>query len=418
MDVDVLANVLANVLYEIEERKISLDRAFTCVCRRVKCSSKSFTREEIHRIAEDFLRKVLFLYRYVENSGRSASRRSIARLYLFLESRRLGIKFTSRMRKTLLRQYPFLSQTLEADEEKQLVLSYPEWFYQELVKLLGVDETVKLLKALDQRVMWLRVNTLLIDIDKAVKILEDEGVRVEEVKRVPFLLKVIKSKKPIRNTRLFREGKVIIQDKASVFTVLALQPEPGDTVYDFAAAPGIKTSLIMQLTDNRARVVAMDLSPKRLKSMKALLKKYGVKVERIDLVLADTRIFRPRGLADLALVDAPCSSSGAIPKDPAIKLFLRDRERVRKFAQTQFKMLVNALKSAERVVYATCSIMPMEGEEVVLKVLNEVDTHSLADPPVNASRGYRRYSIWNKVRRTYPHVDECEGFFISLLTRA
>jgi len=419
MEVDALANVLANVLYEVETRKISLDRAFTRVCRRVKCSTRNFTREEVHRIAEGFLRRVVSLYEVLKVSGRrSTSRRFLARLYLYLASRELGLRFTSRMRRSLERMFPELKRFNEIlVSEPWISLGYPRWVYEKVSRLLGEDEAYKMLEALDRRVMWLRVNTLLMDVDKAVKELESEGVRVAPVKRVPFLLRVIESQRPVRNTRLFREGKVIIQDKASVFTVLALEPDRDELIYDFAAAPGIKTSLIMQLTENRARVVAMDLSPKRLRSMKALLKKYGVDTSRVELVLADTRVFRPRGAAHAALVDAPCSSSGAIPKDPSIKLFLQDQDRVKKFSQTQRLMLQNALPVSERVVYATCSIFPEEGEEVVSKVLSGVDSHVLEDPRIDASRGYKLYPIWNRVRRTYPHVDECEGFFIARLVR-
>lgn len=184
-------------------------------------------------------------------------------------------------------------------------------------------------------------------------------------------------------------------------------------IYDMAAAPGIKTSLIMQLTENRAKIIAIDLSLRRLVNMKKLLKKYGVDTERVHLVLSDGKSVVFSRNADAALVDAPCSSSGAIPKDPAIKLLLRSERIPQKMSAIQLELLRNALKYVDTAVYATCSLFPEEGEEVVMKALEFSSKHRLVDPGIPASRGYRAYPIWNIVSRTYPHVDDCEGFFIS-----
>jgi len=219
----------------------------------------------------------------------------------------------------------------------------------------------------------------------------------------------------LRSLPAVRDGKAIIQDKASVLTVIALDPAPGDLIYDFAAAPGIKTSLIMQLTENRARVVALDRSPRRLESMKALLKKYGVDTTRVDIALTDSRIISLSRRADLALVDAPCSSSGAIPKDPSIKLLLSKPDIPAKMKTIQTAMLSNAVNYADRIVYATCSIFPEEGEEVVLEVISSKDAR-LEEPKINTPTGYMIYPIWSKVRRTLPHINESEGFFIAKLS--
>jgi len=418
LNLNAVVNVLANVAYMLERKRISLDRAFTLTCRRVKCSTRNLTREDMFNIAHRFVSNYIFVKRVVERLRGSYSHRMLARAFLYLKARDLGLQIDSRLRKAVrrdLRGIEKVSAEVEA-EEPWHALGYPKWFWDELAKVLPEDEVRKLLEAMNSRVVWLRINTLRIDIDKALKKLEDEGVHYEIEPRIPILVRVIKSPKPVRNISLFREGKAVIQDKASVLTVLALKPEPGMTIYDFAAAPGIKTSLIMQLTENRARVVAFDRSPRRLRNMRVLLKKYGVDTDRVDIALTDSRFVHLSRTCDAALVDAPCSSSGAIPKDPAIKLLLRSPSIPAKMSSIQVAMLVNALKYSDVITYATCSLFPIEGEEVVAKAL-EVGTHDLVDPNIPASRGYRAYSYWSKVNRTYPHIDMCEGFFIARLER-
>ncbi len=413
-----IVNVLANVAYMLERKRLSLDRAFTLTCRKVKCSTRELSREEMFGIAHRFISEYILVKKLVERIRSSYSHRMLARAFLYVRGRELGISIDSKLRKAVRRDLRGIEKVLEEveSEEPWHALGYPRWFWEKLRNVMDESEVKAMLSAMNRRVVWLRINTLRIDVDKAIKQLEREGISFEVDKRVPFLLKIVKSPKPVRNITLFREGKAVIQDRASVLTVLALRPEPGMTIYDFAAAPGIKTSLIMQLTENRARVIAMDRSPRRLANMRVLLKKYGVDMDRVELVLTDSRSVALSRRCDAALVDAPCSSSGAIPKDPAIKLLLRNPDIPRKMSKIQLDMLTNALKHSEVVTYATCSVFPEEGEEVIAKALG-VGSHKLVDTAIPASRGYKKYSFWNLVSRTYPHIDECEGFFIARLER-
>jgi len=416
LNIDALAAVLANVAYIVEKRRTNVDRAFTSTCRRYKCSSSAMSREDFFTLAHAFISNYCLVKRIAEKAGRgSASYRMLARLFIYLWLRKQGVQIDSKLKKSIRRDFGDVDEVYESIDEPWTKLSYPKWIYDKMVSILGREEAEKLLEAMNRRVLWLRINTLRADIDKVLRELERYDVIFEEDHDVPFLVKVLKSKRPLRSLPAVRDGKAIIQDKASVLTVIALNPAPGDLIYDFAAAPGIKTSLIMQLTENRARVVALDRSPRRLESLRALLKKYGVDTTRVDIALTDSRIISLSRRADLALVDAPCSSSGAIPKDPSIKLLLSRPDIPAKMKAIQTAMLNNAVNYADRVVYATCSIFPEEGEEVVLDVISSKDAR-LEEPKINASPGYMMYPIWSKVRRTLPHINESEGFFIAKLS--
>jgi 16S rRNA (cytosine967-C5)-methyltransferase len=357
---------------------------------------------------------------YVVERGAKVKRyshRLLARLFLYKWFVDEGEKVDSRLRKAIRRDVPGVDSLISSIDEPWARVSYPKWLFDRIAKLIGVEEAEKLFSAMNSRVVWVRINTLKMDLDKALHLLEKNGVVFEVDKDVPFLVRVIRSRKPIRTLELFKEGAIVIQDKASVLTVLALRPEPDMLIYDFAAAPGIKTSLVMQLTENRAKIIAMDLSERRLEVMKSLLEKYGVDTTRVELILTDSKKISFPRYADAALVDAPCSSSGAIPKDPAIKVILRDSTIPKKMSEIQKSILLNALRYSERVTYATCSLLPEEGEEVVEYVLSQGVEHRLEDPQIPASRGYKAHPIWDKVRRTYPHIDNSEGFFIANLSK-
>ncbi len=417
MDFEFVSTILANTLYNVKNKKIPTRKAFALTCEQNTCSNREIQREELYHLARAFISDFYKLKYIAEKFGKkNPSNRLLARLFLYLYFMDRGLSASPRLMKTIKRDFPYLEEET-VEMENWAKLSYPEWFYEKLASLLSIEDAEKLLNALNKRVLWIRVNTLKVDLDKAIRKLEDESVEFEVCKDIPFLLKVLKYRKPIRSSTLFREGAIIPQDKASVLVVLALLPEPGMTIYDFAAAPGIKTSLIMQLTENKARVIALDSSRRRLDAMRNLLKLYGVNNSRVDLVLTDSRTVSLNRIADSALIDAPCSSSGAISRDPAIKIFLEKNDVVYRMKELQVSILHNALQHVDNAVYATCSLMPEEGEEVVLEVQKRGVEHRVVEPAINASRGYRKYDIWLKVRRTLPHVDESEGFFIARLER-
>lgn len=413
MNTDAILTVLAKTLYIVRTRRLSVRRAFSLTCKEVSCSNHEIHREELYELSRLFISCFYGVKYIAEKSGRkNLSNKALARLFLYLYSLEQGLTLPSKLKKVVKRDFPGLKKaTIEI--ETWAKLSYPRWFYEKLVSLLSINEAVQLLESMNKRIYWIRINTLKIDLDKALKLLEEEAVEFSVDKETPFLVKVIRSSKPFRSLRLFREGLVIPQDKASVLVVKALSPEPGMNIYDFAAAPGIKTSLIMQLTENKARIIAVDYSPRRLESMKNLLKQYGVETSRIKLVLSDSREIALTKNADTALIDAPCSSSGAVSKDPAIKIFLENDSIVYRMKKIQVDILHNALNHVESAVYATCSLMPEEGEEVVVEAMNRGIEHKLIEPSINTSRGYSKYTIWSKVRRTFPHLDESEGFFIA-----
>jgi len=405
---------VARVVHEIERSNVSLDLAF----QRVKARWRGLPSFKVmYDVAFDVVRNYYLLRFAAERMYGSSSGRAVAKAWFVLRAREVLSDrsivegFAKRLAKRARVRPSEVMEELEAMRRSDPVTylatrySYPRRVVEELARVMPLGELEAMLAAGNVTWIWLRINELRIDVDKAVKLLEKEA-EIEQHPAIPFAVLVKRSRRPIQYLEAVRRYLAVPQDLASILTVLSLRPEPGDYVLDAAAAPGMKTSLIMQMAENRARVVAVDVSPRRLARMRALLRRLGVDVDRVELVLGDSRRLVIRRFPK-ALVDAPCTSSGAMTKDPAVKLALARLSKLRWFTDIQAAMLRNVAGLVEPgglLIYATCSILPQEGEHVVeaaglraSKPLSE-----LADAYGGAGGG-----------RTFPHTHRSEGFYIA-----
>ena len=381
---EIAVSVLAHVLFLIERYNISIEKAFKEACRLYKCPKDLNSREILFETTKEFIKNIIKLRCLF---GAELSRKRLAKLFLSHK------------------------QEIERKElEPWCSYSVPKWFYEKLVSLIGDQETRSLLESIERRVFWIRINTLKAPEEKILRILEEDEIVLERDKDLWYLYRVISYKKPLRYSRALRDYYAVIQDKASCLVVEALKPSSDDKIFDVAAAPGIKTSLIAMLTNDEARIVAGDLSKKRVVIMKHLLKKLGVK-RSVDIILHNG-IFAPvrRDYFNKILIDAPCSSSGAISKDPSIRLSLLRKDKIYYYTEVQEKLLSRALDLGDEIVYATCSLLPEEGEEIVSRFLDKVSLEKILD---GYSRGYNTYEYHDYFVRTFPHRDLSEGFFIA-----
>lgn len=377
-------DLLSKVLYIVETRGLSLDVAFKKICRGRLCAKSLGERERIYSLARGFIASVIRL-RCVHGER---SRKWLARAYLEeLLGRGGGVPAP----------------------EPWCAYSVPKWFYLELRDLLG-EEAEDLLRSLDRRIWWVRLNTLKAPEERILRILEEEA-SVERDKDLWYLYKILASGKPVRLLKAVKLGLAIPQDKASCMAVEALRPEPGDLILDMAAAPGVKSSLIAMLSEGMARIVAADLSKKRGTAMKRLLKHLGA-WGLVEPLLADSRLANYSRSFDKVLVDAPCSTSGVLGKEPAVRIHLLRKGSIESYSKIQKELLSKAITLGREIVFSTCSLLPDEGEEVVESLS---DLAKSQDPGLPLSRGYLRYRVSTTTNRSFPHKHECEGFFISKL---
>ncbi|MBS7246836.1 MAG: RsmB/NOP family class I SAM-dependent RNA methyltransferase [Candidatus Jordarchaeales archaeon] len=299
-------------------------------------------------------------------------------------------------------------------EKLSILYSHPSFFIKRIMGLLGEGEALELMKAnLSSKVIWFRVNRLKMNVEDALATFERDGVRVEGDKDFPALFRLVDAEIPLPLTPYFDDRRIIVQDKASVAAVYALDPRPGERVLDACAAPGMKTALIAELMEGEGELTAVDISAERARRMERILDLSGA--SNVKIMVADSRTLT--GEYDKVLVDAPCTSSGTFASTPEAKWKL-DEKQIGSYTSIQKALLENALKLVREggvVVYSVCSIFPEEGEEVVDSVLGRAELIELSIP---GEKGYDGFECSSMVKRFFPHKHQTNGFFIAKLAPA
>jgi 16S rRNA (cytosine967-C5)-methyltransferase len=207
-------------------------------------------------------------------------------------------------------------------------------------------------------------------------------------------------------TAMLRElsatGRIYLQDEASQLVAQMLEARRDERVLDLCAAPGGKTTLIADRTGDKATVIAADRSAGRMATVIETTKLHALKgIKPILLDAVQTLPFEPRSF-DKVLVDAPCSGTGTLRRNPEIRTRLAADE-IPALAAKQKQILSNAaevLKPRGRLVYSTCSVELEENEEVIQEFLARDDRFRLASTV-----------------RTWPQREGCDGFFIVTLEK-
>jgi 16S rRNA (cytosine967-C5)-methyltransferase len=301
----------------------------------------------------------------------------------------------------------------EALEWKYLL---PAWLIRRMREFLGPEEAEELFKALNRKpLISIRVNKLKATVDEVVEELRREGKNPIVSSRVPV---VVKFEGPYNfdKSRLYLEGKFVIQEEASAAASLILDPKPGMTVVDLAAAPGGKTSHMAELMRNQGRIYAFDIDEARLKRMRMILRRMGITI--VKIIKEDARK-APKILgeevADRVLLDAPCTSTGTIAKNPELRWRVRE-EGLGEIVKLQREMLEAAAKLVKpggRLLYTTCSLLPEENEENIRWFLKKHPEFKLI--PLNGP--YDPSPLLPGTMRAWPHRHDTIGFFYALLER-
>jgi 16S rRNA (cytosine967-C5)-methyltransferase len=330
--------------------------------------------------------------------------------------------------KTLRKVEPFLGVLLTQNpsvvfdglgDEERVALStfHPTWFVKYCFRLFGRVEAIKILEAnLQSPPTYIRLNTLKADEDTILGELEREGVKVEKVKELKYAYKVLAVQQPLTRLKSFQKGLFYIQDKASCFAAEVANPKPGMVVLDVCAAPGAKTTYLAQLMQNRGAIYSVDYSRRRMSVWKVEVNRMGV--EMAFPIIADACTPLPVNLeADIVILDPPCTSTGAFGKLPSAKWRLT-RRSVDKMAEIQWRMLCSCadkVKCGGTLVYSTCSITTEENEMLIERFLKWHPEFSLVD--ITPKMGLPGLRGLERCRRLYPHMHECNGFFIAQMLK-
>jgi len=304
------------------------------------------------------------------------------------------------------------------DDERVALQTYnPTWFVRYCFRTLGRSEAINFLESSTQTLpTYLRVNTLKDSESSILKKVESEGATIVKVSRLKHTFKLVRSRMPLIRMQSFREGLFYIQDKASCLAAEVANPRAGMTVLDLCAAPGAKTTYMAQLMKNRGNIYSVDYSRRRMNVWLREIRRMGVKIA--TPVVADACNPLPLRLeADLVVLDPPCTSTGAFSKMPSAKWRLTKRSVVN-MAGVQWSMLNNCAEHVNDggfLVYSTCSVTMEENEMLIEKFLKWHPDFALTEtkPKIGVS-GLRGQS---RCQRLFPHLHQCNGFFIAKLVR-
>jgi 16S rRNA (cytosine967-C5)-methyltransferase len=311
----------------------------------------------------------------------------------------------------------FKNESLAPHERAEL----PDWVMAELQQGGMADEDILALgRALSMPAsLDLRVNTLKMKREAVMAELEALGIPVETTPYSPFGLRAA-GKPAVNRTNLFKEGVIEVQDEGSQLLGMLLAPKRGEMVVDFCAGAGGKTLLLGMLMASSGRLYAFDVSEKRLTNLKPRLARSGlsnVQPQRIEHE-NDVRVKRLAGKIDRVLVDAPCSGLGTIRRNPDLK-FRQTAASVDELNAMQSSILAAAaklLKVGGRLVYATCSILPQENQQVVEAFLAAHPNFVLS--PANAVLAEQKIALdTGEYLVLSPNRHGCDGFFAATMTR-
>lgn len=189
---------------------------------------------------------------------------------------------------------------------------------------------------------------------------------------------------PVGSLPGFKEGWVSVQDAGAQLAAPLLGALPGMRVLDACAAPGSKTSHLLETAEGPLEVTAVDIDAGRLGRVAENLQRLGLSARLVAADVRNTHAFWDGRPYDRILVDAPCSGTGVIRRHPDIKLLRRPGDAA-VFARTQLEILRAAfgmLTPGGRLVYATCSVLPAENEAVTARFLEEQPQARPAPMPV------------------------------------
>ena len=310
-----------------------------------------------------------------------------------------------------------------ADLMSQHIHNLPDWLARPLKEQLG-DEFDALAKSFQEPgTLDLRVNDLNEKRSEVHKELSAAGIASEPTPFSPWGLR-LQGKPSLAKVKAFERGAVEVQDEGSQLLALLLDAHRGEMVVDFCAGAGGKTLAIGAAMRNTGRLYALDTSAHRLDALKPRLARSQLSNVHPAAIAheRDDRVKRLAGKIDRVLVDAPCSGLGTLRRNPDLK-WRQKPEGIADVAVLQTAILDSAarlLKSGGRLVYATCSVLPQEDEDIAnafsaahpdfvqVPVLDELTRLKVANAQTLCSGQFLR--LW-------PHRHGTDGFFAAIWVR-
>ncbi len=337
----------------------------------------------------------------------------------------LGSRFSAGFINATLRRFERERASLlkQAAEEPEAVHNHPVWWIETVRAAWPRDWQEILRQSQAQAPLTLRVNPRGgLTVADAGHCLAVAGMPNRQVGEQALVLERAVAVAQIPG---FADGRFAVQDAGAQLAAALLQPQAGERILDACAAPGGKTTHLLQLAD--CRVLALDLAAQRTGRIQENLQRerlpvhpswpspsWGAVVRKADA--SNPRDWWDGEPFDKILIDAPCSASGIVRRHPDV-LWHRRRGDVATFASQQqllLKALWPVLRPGGTLLYVTCSIFPEEGEAVIAAFCSHQADCVRKPAAATWSDGQ---TVMSQLLPTSTHAREHDGFFYALLSR-
>lgn len=301
-----------------------------------------------------------------------------------------------------------------------------EWFA-ELSNAYGETAALELTDALNQTApLDIRVNTFKSSRAAVGVALDYHGIEYDNCAFAPLGIR-LHGKPSLQKLELFQSGAIEVQDEGSQLLTHLLAAKRGEMVADFCAGAGGKTLAIGAMMKNTGRLYALDVAAHRLAKLKPRLARSGL--SNVQTITMDTendiRVKRLYGKLDRVLIDAPCSGLGTLRRNPDLK-WRHGVDSVARLATLQASILSSAarlVKVGGTVVYATCSVLPTENQNVVDEFLKSNPNYeavnardALVAQGIELPESTRAGSA-GMYLQLLPQLHQTDGFFAACLNR-
>ena len=296
----------------------------------------------------------------------------------------------------------------------------PKWLFDKLQAQYGEEETILLADALNAAApLDLRVNSLKSTREDVMAALAEAPIASTPTPYAPLGLRVLR-KPSLQNMPLFQSGAIEVQDEGSQVLSQIVGAKRGEMVVDFCAGAGGKTLALGALMRNTGRLYAFDVSEKRLAKLKPRLARSGLSnVHPVQIAHEkDAKIKRLAGKIDRVLVDAPCSGLGTLRRNPDVKW----RQQPQSIVELQAKQAAildgaaRLVKGGGRLVYATCSFLNEENDQIAEQFLAAHPEFFLL--PMKQVLAEQKIDLdMGDYLKMLPHKHQTDGFFAAVFER-
>lgn len=298
--------------------------------------------------------------------------------------------------------------------------SLPDWLASLLLEENPSDGEALALSLSTAPPTTLRVNTLKGTREELLAALAREGFAARATSLSPLGV-IVDNPGSLFRSEAFQSGLFEMQDEASQLATLLVEPRPGQVVVDGCAGAGGKTLALAAAMENKGRLYALDVAAFRLEDLKKRARRAGVHNLRVHALSSnsDPAVKKLYGKVDAVLLDAPCSGTGVLRRNPDTKWRLSPDDVARMVSQQAeiFDAYAPLVAPGGRLVYATCSLLRDEDERQVERFLTRTTGFSLLPAAEVLSSCGVSVEGSGPYLRLSPHLHETDGFFAAVLKR-